>query len=233
MGIKINGKLVAGSVPGPAGPKGEKGDPFKYEDFTQEQLESLKGEPGTQGPQGETGPQGQQGEQGIPGKSAYQIAQENGYSGSEQEFNQILGALADTATLNEINEKIGNSSDGSDVSSLFGKIAGLNSQSSDGIIKSVQRGIVTFSDVNDKTIQISPVNVNKSLVFITNTLSGTYITSDGSLGNYETGSTSGIVSFNGSQLKISSNYQSYTYYTSYVRNSTKYGTVCWQVIEFY
>jgi hypothetical protein len=41
------------------------------------------------GPQGEPGPQG---EQGLNGKSAYQYAQDGGYSGTEEEFAEKLAA---------------------------------------------------------------------------------------------------------------------------------------------
>lgn len=51
-----------------------------------------RGEEGPQGPRGETGPQGIQGPQGntgkdgVDGKSAYQYAQDGGYTGTETEF---------------------------------------------------------------------------------------------------------------------------------------------------
>ena len=53
------------------GLKGDKGDPFTYSDFTAEQLAALKGEKGD-------------------GKSAYQYAQEGGYTGTETEFSEKL-----------------------------------------------------------------------------------------------------------------------------------------------
>lgn len=59
------------------GDKGDKGDPFEYEDFTPEQLAALKGEPGNDG---------------APGKSAYEIAVEGGYSGTEAEWLASLKA---------------------------------------------------------------------------------------------------------------------------------------------
>ena len=95
------------------GPQGEKGDAFTYDDFTPEQLEALKGpqgEQGIQGPSGQDGAQGiqgPQGEQGIQGpagkdgaqgpkgetgaagadgKSAYQIAVDGGFEGTEEEW---------------------------------------------------------------------------------------------------------------------------------------------------
>ena len=59
---------------GPAGPQGEKGEPFKYEDFTEEQLADLV----------------KNIEDGADGKSAYELAQENGFKGSEQEWLESL-----------------------------------------------------------------------------------------------------------------------------------------------
>lgn len=65
---------------GETGPQGDKGDAFTYADFTEEQLESLKG------PQGIQGPIGPAGESGKDGKSAYEIAVENGFEGTEEEW---------------------------------------------------------------------------------------------------------------------------------------------------
>lgn len=72
---------------GPAGPqgvKGDKGDPGK------------DGPQGIAGPQGEPGPKGDKGEKGdtgATGKSAYQAAQDGGYTGTEAEFNKSLIAV--------------------------------------------------------------------------------------------------------------------------------------------
>ena len=64
--------------------KGEKGDPFTYEDFTEEQLNSLKGNPG------------------VNGKSAYEIALKNGFSGSEEEWLMSLnGKDGDSPSIGE------------------------------------------------------------------------------------------------------------------------------------
>lgn len=57
--------------PGPQGPQGPKGDAFKYTDFTKEQLEALKGKDG---------------QNGTNGKSAFEIAQENDFVGTETEW---------------------------------------------------------------------------------------------------------------------------------------------------
>ena len=59
------------------GAKGDKGDPFTYSDFTAEQLAALKGDAGAPGAAGESG---------ADGKSAYQIAIDNGFVGSQSEW---------------------------------------------------------------------------------------------------------------------------------------------------
>lgn len=111
---------------GAQGPKGDKGDAFTYSDFTAEQLAALKGEKGdtgAQGPKGDTGAQGPQGEQGpkgdtgdvgpqgpkgdtgatgAAGKSAYQYAQEGGYTGTETEFAEKLAQEQLTGTTNNL-----------------------------------------------------------------------------------------------------------------------------------
>lgn len=61
-------KYTKESLEGVGALKGEKGDPFTYNDFTPEQLLALKGE------------------NGIDGKSAYQLAVNNGFVGTEAEW---------------------------------------------------------------------------------------------------------------------------------------------------
>ena len=77
------------------GEKGDKGDPFRYEDFTAEQLASLKGDKGDKGDNGIDGKDGADGHtpvkgidyfDGVNGKSAYQIAVDNGFIGTEAEW---------------------------------------------------------------------------------------------------------------------------------------------------
>ena len=84
---------------GDTGPQGPKGDAFTYADFTETQLLELKGPKGDKGDTGPRGPQGEQGPQGIQGdtgqagadgKSAYQYAQEGGYTGTETAFAEKL-----------------------------------------------------------------------------------------------------------------------------------------------
>ena len=59
---------------GPMGPQGPKGEAFKYEDFTEEQLADLV----------------KNIEDGTDGKSAYEIAKENGFEGNEEEWLESL-----------------------------------------------------------------------------------------------------------------------------------------------
>ena len=72
---------------GPAGPKGDQG---------------ATGPSGPKGDTGEQGPKGDKGDKGTDGKSAYQYAQEGGYTGTETAFAEKLasGALIVTITDN-------------------------------------------------------------------------------------------------------------------------------------
>lgn len=65
----------AQGLPGEEGKQGPKGDPFRYEDFTPEQLAALKG------------PKGDDGKNGL---SAFNIAQLNGFQGTDIEWLQSL-----------------------------------------------------------------------------------------------------------------------------------------------
>ena len=64
------------SLKGPAGPQGPKGEPFKYEDFTEEQIKDLIRDI-------------ELGAGGL-GKSAYEIAKEHGFKGTEEEWLESL-----------------------------------------------------------------------------------------------------------------------------------------------
>lgn len=89
------GDTGATGATGPQGPKGDTGDtgPAGPKGDTGPQgPQGPQGEQGPQGLQGETGPQGPagadgaQGPAGTDGKSAYQYAQDGGYTGTEAEF---------------------------------------------------------------------------------------------------------------------------------------------------
>ena len=91
--------------PGAAGPAGAKGDTGERGPQGIQGLQGEVGPAGPTGPKGDTGPQGPQGIQGVKGdvgpqgsagadgKSAYQTAEEAGYTGTEEEFNSALEAL--------------------------------------------------------------------------------------------------------------------------------------------
>ena len=69
--------------------KGEKGDQGPKGDPGEQGIQGPKGDPGEQGiqgPKGNPGEQGIQGPKGDPGKSAYQLAVDAGYGGSESEW---------------------------------------------------------------------------------------------------------------------------------------------------
>ena len=83
-----NGKLQYNGSD--VGLKGDKGDPFTYSDFTAEQLATLKGA------------KGDKGEPGKDGKSAYQYAQESGYTGTETEFSEKLAQEQLSGTTNNL-----------------------------------------------------------------------------------------------------------------------------------
>ncbi len=89
------------------GEQGEKGEPFTYDDFTPEQLAALKGEPGEKGDTGKQGEQGEKGDKGDKGErgfSAYEIAVQQGFEGTEAEWLEALkgeSAAAAEATVRE------------------------------------------------------------------------------------------------------------------------------------
>ena len=86
------------------GPKGDKGDPGATGPQGPKGEIGPKGDTGPQGPKGEDstvpGPKGDkgdtgpQGKQGLPGKSAYQVAVDSGFKGSESEWLESLKSKA-------------------------------------------------------------------------------------------------------------------------------------------
>ena len=76
---------------GEQGPKGDTGEPGP---------QGQTGPEGPTGPKGDTGATGPAGADGAPGKTAYQYAQDGGYTGSEAEFTQKLAKeIPDPYTL--------------------------------------------------------------------------------------------------------------------------------------
>lgn len=98
---QLQGPQGAQGIQGIQGVKGEKGDKGDKGDTGAQGIQGVQGE---QGPQGIQGLQGIQGNSGADGKSAYQVAVEYGYAGTETYFNTMLGSLGDlNAILDNIN----------------------------------------------------------------------------------------------------------------------------------
>lgn len=90
-------------VPGERGPQGIQGIQGETGPQGPQGVQGERGETGIQGPQGiqgergetgATGPQGPTGAAGANGKSAYQSAQDGGYTGSETQFNSDLAQVS-------------------------------------------------------------------------------------------------------------------------------------------
>ena len=99
----------------PEGPQGDPGKDFTYEDFTPEQLEALRG------PQGDPGKdftyedftpeqlEDLRGPQGDPGKTAYEYAQDGGYTGTVEKFIAEMNYLSGLTgnVQKQLNGKVG------------------------------------------------------------------------------------------------------------------------------
>ena len=122
--IGLQGPPGVAGIDGPQGPQGEKGDD------------------GDQGPPGIQGPQGPTGSQGAPGDSAYQVAVNNGFNGSEADW------------LNSLEGQPGQDGGGADVTDFSVQInpqpfAGGNlSYETRDIGNNNFKGIFTFTPAN-------------------------------------------------------------------------------------
>lgn len=67
-------------------------------------------------------------------------------------------------TLDVVNGKIGNFGDTAEEGTLFGQMAG--GSGSTGVVKSVQRGVITSKFTDEKTIPINTVDPSKCIVII-------------------------------------------------------------------
>ena len=83
----VDGTNGTDGAQGPAGPQGPQGDPGVPGETGPQ---GIQGERGPVGPQGEQGEQGPAGQDGAPGKSAYEIAVEDGFSGNVYEWLESL-----------------------------------------------------------------------------------------------------------------------------------------------
>ena len=75
---------VLDGAKGDAGPQGIQGE---------------RGLTGETGPQGPTGPAGKDGANGVNGKSAFEYAQDGGYTGTEAEFIELLANSVDKRNI--------------------------------------------------------------------------------------------------------------------------------------
>ena len=113
---KVNASYVDNAIAAielTPGPKGDKGDAFTYDDFTPDQLAALKGADGKDGQNGKDGVDGQNGvdgTDGVDGKSAFAIAKEKGFEGTEEEW---LESLKGEGLSAEDKDKLNNLSTGS------------------------------------------------------------------------------------------------------------------------
>ena len=83
----VDGTNGTDGAQGPAGPQGPQGDPGVPGETGPQ---GIQGERGPAGPQGEQGEQGPAGQDGATGKSAYEIAVEDGFSGNVYEWLESL-----------------------------------------------------------------------------------------------------------------------------------------------
>lgn len=76
-------------------------------DYKQLIVGKVVGKTGPQGPQGKPGKDGAAGPAGENGKSPYQVAVENGWTGTEADFNAALANVGDIgALLDTINGEV-------------------------------------------------------------------------------------------------------------------------------
>ena len=109
-----SGAYIDSGLParGEKGEKGEKGEPGEQGVPGEKGETGEKGEPGAKGDSGEKGEPGEPGKDGIDGrdgadgKSAYLLAVEHGYSGSESEWlTSLKGEKGDAGQPGELGEK--------------------------------------------------------------------------------------------------------------------------------
>lgn len=149
----------------------------------------------------------------------------------DTDVTSVLTKLAEQGVdIDSIITSIGKSGDQASTATIFGKLAGLASQSG-GAVKSVQRGTVTFSGFEDRTINISTVNPSKTIVLIrSENDAGSVGGYGGQVWSYPNFS-SVLKSLSSKSFTISGSV-SYTCGRSSSSAKKNFGVVSWQVIEF-
>ena len=96
VGFDAAGKPVAQGTQHLVGPQGPQGETGPQGPAGPEGPQGPEGPAGPQGPAGEQGPQGEPGPPGAAGegggKSAYEYAVDGGYTGTEEEFQALMGS---------------------------------------------------------------------------------------------------------------------------------------------
>lgn len=160
------------------------------------------------------------------------------------DISEGLNSVAQESSVQEVIDGIGVTTDsgataatGTVMGKLNGILNGIEAMPV-GCIKSIQRGTFEFSSNQDVNITINAVNVNKSIVFVESSLSS-YVVYHITSTSVETGDiktyTSVATLTNSTTLTLTSNYSIYDY--EYGDGGSErgyiYGSVSWQVIEFY
>ncbi|WP_352400935.1 BppU family phage baseplate upper protein [Anaerotignum sp.] len=128
----------------------------------------------------------------------------------------LLSTVLSEANIQGVIDRLGNAADISGTT-IFGKL-------NNGVVKNIQRGVAATPRTTDKviTINLSAVDPTKCLVILDNNIVGYGMNGSSATDVPLYGAT--IISFTTTVLKVSGNYATY--------NDT-YGSIGWQVIEFY
>ena len=144
---------------GPQGPQGKRGPEGPQGDM---------GPAGPEGPQGDIGPAGPEGPQGLPGvagldgKSAYEIAVENGFEGTEEEWLESLvgpegpAGSIESAELSVVQGTLSNENNGEREIQIASPIvfnAVMNAQNPD-ISYNNQTGIFTINQTGENNMYL-------------------------------------------------------------------------------
>lgn len=158
-------KYIKESLAGAGALKGEKGDPFTYNDFTPEQLLALKGE------------------NGIDGKSAYQLAVEKGFVGTETEW---IASLKGETGLQGIQGPKGDNYQITEAD--YAAIAGMVSVPSKTSELTNDSNFITEVKLNGESVANKDGSINLQLGSLDTTL-GETITCNQAIGGISAGTT--------------------------------------------
>ena len=93
------GPAGAQGIQGPVGERGEKGERGETGPAGPQGEPGVPGEAGPQGPAGAVGQPGKDGANGTNGKSAFEYAQDGGFTGTEAEFIELLANTVDKRAI--------------------------------------------------------------------------------------------------------------------------------------